>query len=206
MGLYRTKPAAQRLVRPLVDACVARGISADALTLAAIPVAALGGLCLAFSDDAPVALLMVPFLAALRLILNLLDGQVARQTGTSHAFGEVLNEMGDRIADALFIGGLAFVSAVGPGLALAAVIAALLASYAGVLARAVGTPRQYRGIMSKPGRMIALAIAAPLAFVLASDWPLSAAAWIILLGSLVTLLQRVLATRVVLDNAARQQR
>jgi phosphatidylglycerophosphate synthase len=205
VGLYRMKPAAQRVVRPLVDACVAHGISADALTLAAIPVAALGGLCLAFSDDAPL-LLIVPFLAALRLVLNLLDGQVARRTGTSHAFGEVLNELGDRIADALFIGGLAFVSAVGPGLALAAVIAAILASYAGVLARAVGTMRQYRGVMSKPGRMITLAVAAPLAFVLAADWPLVAGAWVILVGSVVTLLQRVLATRVVLEDGAGEQR
>ena len=97
-------------------------------------------------------------------------------------------------------------SAVGPGLALAAVIAAILASYAGVLARAVGTPRQYRGVMSKPGRMITLAIAAPLAFVLAADWPLSTAAWIILIGSLVTLLQRVLATRVVLEDGVGERR
>ena len=62
-GLYRTKPAAQRLVDPLVDACVKRGISADALTLAAVPVAFVGGLCLALSDSLPVPLLAVPLLA-----------------------------------------------------------------------------------------------------------------------------------------------
>jgi len=199
-GLYRMKPAAQRMIRPLVDACVSRGVSADALTLAAIPAAALGGLCLALSDGAPVLLLAVPFLAALRLILNLIDGQVARQTGTTHPLGEVLNELGDRISDVLFIGGLAFVAAVGPALALSAVIAALLASYAGIVARAVGAPRQYRGVMSKPGRMIVLAVAAPLAFVLAADWPLRAAAWIILVGALLTLLQRFLVTRVMLEH------
>jgi CDP-diacylglycerol--glycerol-3-phosphate 3-phosphatidyltransferase len=194
-GLYRTKPAAHRLIEPLVDACVRRGISADTLTLAAVPVAALGGICLALSDDLPVALLAVPALAALRLVLNLIDGQVARRTGSAHPWGEVLNELGDRVADVVFIGGLAFVVAVGPLLALSAVIAALLASYAGIVARATGAPRGYGGVMSKPGRMTALAVAAPLAFLLGQGWPLWMASWLILVGSLITLAQRLRTAR-----------
>ncbi|MEX1296718.1 MAG: hypothetical protein AB1Z67_11150 [Candidatus Limnocylindrales bacterium] len=190
-GLYRTKPAAQRLVTPLVDACISRGVPADVLTLVAVPVAALGGGCLALSDALPVTLLAVPLLAAARLVLNLIDGQVARRTGTAHPWGEVLNELGDRLSDILFIGGLAFVAAVGPLLALAATIAALLASYAGVVARATGAPRGYGGVMSKPGRMIVLAVAAPLTFIVADGWPLVVAAWLILAGSLVTLGQRL---------------
>ena len=194
-GLYRVKPEAQRMLLPLEDALVSRHVSADALTIGAVPAAALGGLCLALSDQVPVLLLLVPILAATRLVLNLLDGLVARRTGTAHAMGELLNELGDRLADSLFIGGLCFVAAVGPLLALSAVIAALLASYVGITARAIGAPRQYGGIMSKPGRMIVLAIAAPAAFFVAQSWPLVAAAWIILIGSIVTLVQRVAATR-----------
>lgn len=194
-GLYRTKPAAQRLVAPLVDACVERGVRADAVTLAAVPVAALGGLGLALSDVVPLLLLTIPFTAAARLVLNLIDGQVARRTGTTHPFGEVLNEMGDRVADVLFIGGLAFVAAVGPLLAMAAVVAAVLASHAGVLSRATGAPREYGGVMSKPGRMVVLAVAAPLAFVLDDGWPLAAGAWLIFVGSLLTLGQRLRSTR-----------
>jgi CDP-diacylglycerol--glycerol-3-phosphate 3-phosphatidyltransferase len=199
-GLYRVKPEAQRVLGPIVSALVARGVSADAVTLAAIPVAAVGGLCLALSDAWPVLLLAVPFLAALRLVLNLIDGQVARKTGTTHAMGEVLNEMGDRIADVLFIGGLAFVPAVGPALGLAAAVAALLASYAGITARAVGAGRQYGGLMSKPGRMISLAVAAPLALILGASWPLTAAAWLIIVGGLATMAVRLRATRRALDR------
>ena len=55
-GLYRMKPAAQRLVRPLVELSVSRGVGADVLTLAAVPVAAAGGLCLALSDILPALL------------------------------------------------------------------------------------------------------------------------------------------------------
>ena len=205
-GLYRIKPEAQRLVRPLEDALVARHVSADALTVAAVPVAALGGACLALSDPIPALLPCVPILAAIRLILNLLDGLVARRTGTTHAMGELLNELGDRVADTLFIGGLCFVTAVGSLLALSAVIAALLASYVGITARAMGVSRQYGGVMSKPGRMITLAIAAPLAFVVADRWPLVAAAWIILLGSVITLAQRVRTTRRAVQHQEPQDR
>ena len=202
-GLYRIKPAAQRLVRPLVDWLVARGISADAVTFSAVPVAALGGICLALSDSFSALLLLVPVFAAIRLILNLLDGLVARRTGTTHAMGELLNELGDRVSDVLFIGGLAFVAAVGPMLALGAVAAALLASYTGVVARALGVPRQYGGVMSKPGRMITLSIAAPLALIVAEPWPLLAAALIILVGSLLTMAQRIIATRAALAEVKR---
>jgi CDP-diacylglycerol---glycerol-3-phosphate 3-phosphatidyltransferase len=194
-GLYRVKPTAQRMLLPLVGALVARGVSADVLTLAAVPTAALGGLCLALSDEWSGLLLLVPLLVGLRLVLNLLDGQVARRTATTHPMGELANELGDRVADVLFIGGLAFVAAVGPLLALAGAIAAILASYVGITARAIGVPRQYGGLMSKPGRMIALAIGAPLAFALSASWPLLLAAWLILGGSLVTMAQRIGATR-----------
>jgi CDP-diacylglycerol--glycerol-3-phosphate 3-phosphatidyltransferase len=197
-GLYRVKPGVQRLLRPLEEVLVAKGVSADTLTLAAVPVAALGGLALAFSSELPVLLLTVPLLASVRLVLNLLDGQVARRTGTTHPMGELLNEVGDRVADALFIGGLAFVAGVGPLLALSAVIASLISSYVGISARAIGVPRQYGGIMSKPGRMIALSVAAPVAFFVSGSWPLVIAAVVILIGSLVTAAQRFTATRTAL--------
>lgn len=193
-GLYRMKPAWQRLLTPLVDSLVARHVSADLLSALALVAAVLGGACLAVSDALPALLLLVPVLAAIRLVLNLLDGQVARSSGTARPMGEVWNELGDRVADVLMIGGLAFVAAVGPLLAGCAAVAALLASYAGITSRAVGAPRQYGGVMSKPGRMIVLAIAAPLAFILAGGWPLTLAAIVIAVGSLITLAQRLVAT------------
>ena len=198
-GLYRLKPASQAVVRPLERLAVRTGISADALTLLAVPVAALGGACLALSGPAPWLLLAVPLLAALRLILNLLDGMVARSTGSTHPMGEVWNELGDRLADVLFIGGLAFVPGVDPRLAMSAVVAALLASYAGITSRAAGATRQYGGVMSKPGRMVALGVAAPVAFVTGDSTWLIIAAVVICIGSLVTLAQRVLAARAELE-------
>ena len=193
-GLYRLKPASQRLLRPIEHALVARHVRADTLTLAAIPVAAVGGLALALSDGGPALLIVVPIAAAVRLVLNLLDGQVARRSGTSHAVGEVANELGDRVGDVLFLGGLAFVGAVGPLLAGAAVVAALLASYAGLASRAAGGPRQYGGVMSKPGRMATVSVAASAALVSGDARWLAVGATVILAGCAVTLGQRIRST------------
>jgi CDP-diacylglycerol--glycerol-3-phosphate 3-phosphatidyltransferase len=193
-GLYRMKPAWQRLLQPLADRLVARHISADLLTATALLAAGVAGACLAVSDAIPALLLLVPILAALRLVLNLLDGQVARGSGTARPMGEVWNELADRVADVVMIGALAFVAAVGPLLAGAATVAALLASYVGITSRAVGAPRQYGGVMSKPGRMIVLATAAPLALLLADGRPLTLGALVIAGGALVTSVQRLVAT------------
>ncbi|HEX2221191.1 MAG TPA: phosphatidate cytidylyltransferase [Candidatus Limnocylindria bacterium] len=204
-GLYRLKPASQRLVGPLADRLAARRVSPDLITWLGVPVAAAGGACLALSPGVPTLLLAVPALAALRLALNLLDGMVARRTARAHAMGEMWNELGDRLADLLFIGGLAWVPGVGPWLAFPAVIAALLASYVGITSRAAGGSRQYGGVMSKPGRMGVLAIAAPVALVAGSDAPLAGAALIIGAGALVTLVQRLVDARRQLHGPAERR-
>jgi phosphatidylglycerophosphate synthase len=198
-GLYRLKPGSQAIVAPIARWLVRHRVSPDLLTWAAVPVALAGGICLALSPMAAGLLLVVPLAAGLRLGLNLLDGMVARETGATHPLGELWNELGDRLADTLFIGGLALHPGVDPRLALGAVIAALLASYVGITARAAGGRRQYGGLMSKPGRMGTLAAAAPLAFVTQDPVWLAVAAWIILVGGVLTAVARVLAARRELD-------
>lgn len=194
-GLYRLKPLSQRLVSPIARWLSARGVPPDAITLLAVPIGVVGGACLALSTSIPALLLVVPIAAAARLGANLLDGMVARATNRTHPMGEVWNELGDRIADVAMIGGLAFVPAVGPLLALSAAIASVLASYAGIVARAAGGRRQYGGVMSKPGRMAVLAATAVIAFATGDAVWLTAAAWIIGIGAVITLVQRLLAAR-----------
>ena len=201
MGLYGLKPAFTRWLRPLVEGLAARRTNPDLLSALAVVVAALGGACLALAGSVPLLLLVVPFLAAARLVLNILDVAVARLSGAQRPMGELWNELGDRVADVLFIGGSAFHPAVDARLVLAAVAGALLASYAGIAARAAGGARQYTGIMSKPGRMVVLAVAAPLAWLtLDSRW-LNVGLAIIAVGALITLAQRLLAARQELGRA-----
>lgn len=194
-GLYRLKPASQRIVQPIADWLVRRRLPADIVTWMAVPVGAAGGAGLAASGTVPWLLLLVPVAAAIRLGLNLLDGMVARASGSAHPLGELWNELADRLADVLFIGGMALQPAVGPALPLLAALGAVLASYAGITARAAGGRRQYGGVMSKPGRMGTLAVVALLAFITADSWWLTAGCWVILIGTALTLVQRIGAAR-----------
>jgi phosphatidylglycerophosphate synthase len=189
MNLYAGKGAINARLEPLVAWLAARGVSADALTLAAVPVAAAAAACLLLSTVTPWWLVLVPFLAALRLVLNLLDGQLARLTGRTHPRGELFNEVGDRLADVLFLAPVAFLPGAQPKVILIGVTVAVLASYVGITARAAGGERIYRGILSKPGRMVLLSVFSLAVFFLGSQ------AWwafgpLLLIGATLTFLDR----------------
>lgn len=195
MDLYRSKSAIVGRLQPVVAWLSGRGISPDAVTLAAIPVGAVAGLCLLVSPAAPLALVAVPFLAALRLVLNLLDGALARETGRIHPRGEFYNEVGDRLADVLFLAPVAFLPGVNAAVVLLGVCLSLVASHAGLASRAAGGERIYRGILSKPGRMVLLSLAAVAALAVGREaWDVFAA--LLLAGAILTLGERlVIAVR-----------
>lgn len=190
MDLYRSKAAVADRLEPVIARLVARGVSADALTLATIPVGVLAAACLLLSPAAPGFLLVVPILATTRLILNLLDGAVARRSARSHARGEFYNEFGDRLTDIAFLAPVAFLPGADQPTVLLGVTGAVLASFAGVAARAAGDQRIYRGILSKPGRMVLVS-----GFAVAT-WVVGQEAWtlfgpVLLVGTILTAAERV---------------
>ena len=190
MDLYRSKGAVVRGLTPVVAGLARAGISPDAVTLAAVPVAVLAGALLLLSPGAPVLLLAIPVLAIIRLILNLLDGALARHTGRTHPRGELYNELGDRVADVAFLAPVAFLPGANQPVVLLGVLGAVLASFAGLVPRAAGGERIYRGILSKPGRMALLSVFAVAAFVAGSG----AWAWfgpLLLAGTVLTLIERI---------------
>src|SRR5690349_634284 len=126
MDLYASKAAINARLLPVVDRLAAAGITPDQVTLAAIPVALAGGAALLLSPQAPWLLLVVPLLIVLRLVLNLLDGNLARRTGRMHPRGELFNEVGDRIADVAFLAPVAVLPGAMPVVVLLGVLVAVL--------------------------------------------------------------------------------
>lgn len=193
MNLYAAKGAANDRLVPLVDRLASAGVTPDQVTLAAVPVAFLGGCCLLVSRAAQPLLLAVPVLVVLRIVLNLIDGNMARRTGRIHPRGELYNELGDRLADIAFLAPVALLPGAMPEMVLLGVLAGVLASYVGITARAAGGERIYRGILSKPGRMALLAICSLWGFVAG---PGDTTAWaafgpLLLAGTTLTLVERV---------------
>jgi CDP-diacylglycerol--glycerol-3-phosphate 3-phosphatidyltransferase len=190
-GIYSLKPAFVRSLRKVEDILVARNVSADVLTFAAIPVSLAAGACIAAGGllEEPLWWLPVPFLCLTRLALNALDGSVARRTGTARPLGLVFNEVADRGSDALMIGATAFVAT--PVLAAAAVAATFTTSIAALLSVHLVGERDASGPMGKADRVMVLAFASLLALALTSDEPFIVADIVILVGAPATAVLRI---------------
>jgi phosphatidylglycerophosphate synthase len=157
---YAPKRSIVTRLDPLVRALAERGVAPDAVTLSALPIAAVGGAAIVLAPAVPLLLLLVPIAAGLRLVTNLLDGALARAAGRSHPRGELLNEVSDRIADVLLLAPVAIVPGAQPGFVLLGVAGAIFASFVGLAAKAAGGERLYGGVLSKPGRMALLSVVA----------------------------------------------
>ena len=153
-GIFRT--TADRAVR----FCVRCGIHPDTVSYSSIVASALAGLCFWRASDAPILLLIAPFLCYVRLWLNMLDGMVALASHQASPRGEILNDLPDRISDVIIFAGVAHGGLVSPFAAYWAAILALLTAYVGTLGQAVGVQREFSGVMSKPWRMVALHLGA----------------------------------------------
>jgi CDP-diacylglycerol--glycerol-3-phosphate 3-phosphatidyltransferase len=158
VGIYSTKSMWQRALQPIVDYCVRRRVHPNAFTYGAILLSLIAALSLYFAGANKNWLWIVPPCVLIRLLLNLMDGQVARRLDLADDWGEVKNEFGDRIADVMIFGaiGLSTYTATGMGLVTLALI--LLVSYLGILGKALGGQRIYTGLFGKGDRMISLAI------------------------------------------------
>ena len=192
VDLYRTKPWILARLDGVVAALDRAGVSPDAVTLAAIPLALAGGGLLLLSPTLPLVLFAIPLVAAARLVLNLLDGALARRTRRIHPRGELYNELADRVADIALLAPVAFLPGAQRETVLLGVVGALFASYAGVAAKAAGAARLYRGVLSKPGRMALLAVFA-IAVLVAGDGAWIAFGPILLAGTVLTAIERIAA-------------
>jgi len=142
------------------DLCVRLGIHPNTISLSSMVAAAGAALCFAFAGR--IGWLVFPAVAFcyLRLWLNMLDGMVALSGGTASRWGEILNDLPDRVSDVVIFVGVAHSGLCNPLLGYWAAIASLLVAYVGTFGQAVGAGRQFGGVMAKPWRMVALNVGA----------------------------------------------
>lgn len=201
-----SEPSATDARRPLTSRntawahWIARRLAATEVTpnqisLASIGFALVGGLLL-LRPDWPVAMVFAAICIQLRLLCNLIDGMVAVEGGKGTPVGALYNEVPDRVADSLFLIGAGY--GVGlPELGWFAALVAALTAYIRVLGGSLGLKQDFRGPQAKPQRMFVLTLGS-----LAVAWEgvqygswhtLSAALWIIAVGSVLTAALRIRA-------------
>ncbi|MCC7367250.1 MAG: CDP-alcohol phosphatidyltransferase family protein [Chloroflexi bacterium] len=193
-GIYVLKPAFQRSLGGIERWLVARRVHPDWITGAALALSVGGGLAIYAAPERLWLLALIPVVAVVRTALNALDGLVARNTGLARPWGEVFNELSDRVADVALLGGLALASPSSLVLGACAIIMMLLSSYLAILSKAAGGRRQYMGPMGKADRMVLLAVGTPLGFWLPLTWVYNGLLVILLVGCLITLARRAQAT------------
>jgi CDP-diacylglycerol---glycerol-3-phosphate 3-phosphatidyltransferase len=150
--VYDLKPRFQRILRPLVAACAAHGVTANALTVAAIVLSAVYGALLLLTQSKVALLILAPVLLC-RMALNAMDGMLAREHGQASLVGAKLNEIGDVIADGCLY--LPFAVILSPGWPVVlAVLVGILTEFAGVIALALSGKRRYDGPFGKSDRAV----------------------------------------------------
>ncbi|MGK2348257.1 phosphatidylinositol phosphate synthase [Actinomyces sp. W5033] len=143
-------------------------------------------------------------LLALVVVGDSFDGILARATGTTSVFGAFLDSTMDRIADGAVFGSLVAWAALRlePGAlrtativcALAVVVLAEVVSYARAKAESLGVSASV-GVAERTDRLVVAGVGVVAVGLGAPQWVLTAALALVSLGSLVTVVQRVLAAR-----------
>ncbi|SEO39130.1 CDP-diacylglycerol inositol 3-phosphatidyltransferase [Actinacidiphila rubida] len=138
---------------------------------------------------------------------DLVDGNMARQMGRSSRWGAFLDSTLDRVADGAVFGGLAmWYAGDGDNLTLCAVTIFCLASgqvvsYTKARGEAIGLPVNVNGLVERSERLVITLVLCGLSGfhrtfgVPGIQWLLPIALWVVAVGSLITLIQRVVTVR-----------
>jgi CDP-diacylglycerol--glycerol-3-phosphate 3-phosphatidyltransferase len=154
--LYDLKPRFQALLRPLVRALYAAGVTANQVTVFACVVSVALGALLCWRAERAALFLLLPVWLFLRMALNAVDGMLAREFGQKSRLGAFLNELTDVLADAALLLPFAFLPQFGWWEVSLVVFLAALTEFAGVVALSVGASRRYDGPMGKSDRAFVL--------------------------------------------------
>jgi CDP-diacylglycerol---glycerol-3-phosphate 3-phosphatidyltransferase len=191
-------PAARKVMRGVIEPparlLLRLHVSADAVTIAGTVLTVAVALILLPQGQFIPAVIILALLG----MSDLLDGTMARLSGTSGPWGNFLDATMDRLADGAVFGGLVLYGALNdePWVtagALLALVTGQVTSYAKARAEAVGATANV-GIAERAERLILAGIAALLAG-FGVPYVLAIALWVLGLLGLVTIGQRIWTVR-----------
>ncbi|MFB7058968.1 phosphatidylinositol phosphate synthase [Streptomyces vinaceus] len=192
-----------RVLTPFAAFLLRRGVSPDAVTLIGTAGVVAGALVFFPRGEFFWGTITI----TLFVFSDLVDGNMARQAGVSSRWGAFLDSTLDRVADAAIFGGLAlWYAGNGNDNVLCAVAIFCLASgqvvsYTKARGESIGLPVAVNGLIERAERLVISLVAAGLSGLQTFGVPswigvlLPIALWIVAVGSLVTLVQRVVTVR-----------
>lgn len=151
ISIYNIKPKFQQLLKPVLERFHAAGITANAITWMAIVLSVVSGV-LFYLFPIEVFYWIYPIVLFVRMALNALDGMMARTFNQQSKIGEVLNEIGDVLADVCLFLPLVVLPEIHPMAIVLFVVLGVVNEFAGILGKALGGDRRYEGPMGKSDR------------------------------------------------------
>jgi CDP-diacylglycerol--glycerol-3-phosphate 3-phosphatidyltransferase len=189
------RPVVAKVVAPLVGGLARAGVTPDMVTITGT-VGAVAGAVLLFGTG---HLFWGTVAVTFCVLLDLLDGALARARGGGSVFGAVLDSTGDRAADAAVFASLAWWFSGGGDdrllvlLALICLVLGVLTSYIKARAEGVGLTCNV-GVVERTERLILVLVGTGLSG-LGVPYALHIALGLLLVGSAITVGQRVLEVR-----------
>jgi phosphatidylinositol phosphate synthase len=189
------RPVVEKVIAPTVRGLARAGVTPDMVTIVGTLGAVAGSVFLFGTGHLFWGTVVVTFC----VLLDLLDGALARARGGGTVFGAVLDSAGDRAADAAIFGSLIWwFSGAGDNrllvlLALLCLVLGVLTSYVKARAEGVGLSCDV-GIVERLERLLLVLFGTGLAG-LGVPYALHVGLWVLLVGSAVTVVQRIVAVR-----------
>ena len=217
------KTRSWRIFQTIASKLAEQGVTPNSISVASVVFAALGALGLLITGWTNEGVVMRGgWLLAIvgiqmRLIANLLDGMVAIEGGRASATGPLYNEVPDRVSDPILLIAAGYAFSGQPTAGWAAAVLALLVAYTRAIAASVGAGQIFIGPMAKQQRMALLTLVVALAFVLPSSWLqiikvsdrtiglVELALWVMVVGSVITVVRRLKAASFYLTTQSRMK-
>lgn len=187
------RPAVARVWAPVVRTLLRLGVTADAITV----VGTVGAVASAVFVIGNGVLFVGALAVTVFVLLDMLDGALARARGGGSVFGAVLDSTGDRAADAAIFAALAWwFSGEGDNrmvvwLALTCLVLGVLTSYVKARAEGMGLTCDV-GLVERTERLILVLVGTGFTG-LGIPYALQVCLWLLLVGSTITVGQRFAA-------------
>ena len=189
------RPVVEKVIAPLIARLARAGVTPDAITVVGT-LGAVGGAVVLFGSG---HLFWGTVVVTISVLLDLLDGALARARGGGTVFGAVMDSVGDRAADAAIFGALIWwYSGAGDNrllvlLALLCLVLGVLTSYVKARAEGVGIACNV-GIVERLERLLLVLFGTGLTGI-GVPYALHVGLWVLMVGSAITVVQRIVAVR-----------
>ena len=164
ISVYKLKPKFQQLLHPLLVWLYKRKVTANQITIVAIMFSLGIGILFWEASVIPLFYLVLPIGLLIRMVLNALDGMMAREFGQTTRLGEILNEVGDVLSDVFISFPLLKYHPESLYLVVTFIVLSVLNEYAGIMGKVLGGQRRYEGPMGKSDRALLMGIYGLLAY------------------------------------------